>query len=266
MLWIVFLGISLLGCGAEVPSEPGEEVVSDKWVDPKDIGKEYRVNAEDIKEGDTVLLSDGETHEIGVLDSVEPADDGTVVLHMATAVPVPNKINTFRSEKVEKTIVLEGDPIVYLKGTYRNGARPVTKDRNVIDESTLCTVWIDRELDYHLPIYLESRVQDHLSGQVHVTRFIVVVLKGRKFAVTSGPESVPLGPLDSKKHERGYISVLPYTEMKKIKLPAETGFPGEGLLSPKEISVIPVGHQFRPYRIRSSSFFMEVNTSLGEDW
>ena len=35
MLLISLFGISWIGCGAEVPSEPGEEVVSKKWIDPK---------------------------------------------------------------------------------------------------------------------------------------------------------------------------------------------------------------------------------------
>ena len=43
MILIFFLGIVLIGCGADETPEPGEEVVTEKWVDPKDIGKEYSI-------------------------------------------------------------------------------------------------------------------------------------------------------------------------------------------------------------------------------
>ena len=41
-LFFVFVStlLVLFGCGAEVPTEPGEQVVSDKWIEPKDIGKD----------------------------------------------------------------------------------------------------------------------------------------------------------------------------------------------------------------------------------
>ncbi len=57
-LFFIFVSaiLVLFGCGVEVPSESGEEVVSDKWIDPKDIGKEYRVKIEDIKASDTVFF------------------------------------------------------------------------------------------------------------------------------------------------------------------------------------------------------------------
>ena len=263
MLWIVFLSISLLGCGAEVPSEPGEEVVSDKWIDPKDIGKEYRVNAEDIKKGDTVLLSDGETHKMTTLDTAEPADNGTAVLHTFKAEPVPNKINTFHAVEVKKTIVLEGDPIVYISAQ----GTPVTKANNVASIGYGCWVVIDRTLDYHFPIYLEYRTQDFeaLGGQVHVIRFIAIVKKGRRSALLEGHDTSTLYVGDREKHQKASISILPYTEMKKINLPAITGFPEGDKISPYEISLIPEGHTFRPYRIRSSSFFM-TKPEIEDNW
>ena len=264
LLLIVFLGFSLIGCGAEVPSEPGEEVVTDKWVDPKDIGKEYRVNTEDIKEGDTVLLSDGETHLMTILDTAEPADDGTAVLHTYTAEPVPNKPNRWRTVEVEKTIVLEGDPIVYLSLT---DGTTLTKDNNVGPMGIGCWVEIDRIVDYHFPIYLEYRTQDFeaLGGQVHVIRFIAIVKKGGLLALFEGNDTSNFYVGDREEHQKAYISILPYTELKKINLPAITGLPEGDKIYPSEIRIIPEGHTFRPYRIRSSSFLM-TKPEIEDNW
>ena len=285
ILLIVFLGISLLGCGAEVPSEPGEEVVSDKWVDPKDIGKEYRVNVEDIKLGDTVLLSDGETYTIGILDTIEPADDGTAVLHTYTAEPVPNKPDTWHAVPIEKTIVLEGDPIVSLwagelvpyfdeefgRERFKGVDLPLTKDNNVKDEWGFASVSVrvDRTLDYNLPIYFEYRTQDlkALGSQVRVIRFIGVMRKdlSREAYMLFGDEKITFSVGDRNEHQKAYLSILPYTEMKKIDLPATTGFPEEDPLSPLDISIIPEGHTFRPYRISSPSFMM-MKPEIEDNW
>ena len=63
VLFFVFVSAMfvLFGCGGD-DIVPGEEVVSDKWKDPKDIGKTYSVG--EVKVGDTVILNTGESHVV----------------------------------------------------------------------------------------------------------------------------------------------------------------------------------------------------------
>ena len=62
LLLIFLFGISLIGCGAEVPSKPGEEVVSDKWSDPKDKSSISILPYTEMKEITLpVTLHDGRT-------------------------------------------------------------------------------------------------------------------------------------------------------------------------------------------------------------
>ena len=65
LLFVVFFTATLFGCGAEEEEIIlGEEVVVEKWIDPIDVGKEYLLEAEVPKVGDTVFLSTGEHHTV----------------------------------------------------------------------------------------------------------------------------------------------------------------------------------------------------------
>ncbi len=266
---IGILCIGLFACGEDVPTEPEVEVFTDKWGDPIDIGKEYSID--DPKTGDIVHLSTGETYKVGVrprgkevshdnleIDYIEPTDDG-LLIYTNIFEPVPGEDNAYIViNTIERGIIVpEGPPIVGIKRSFRHPY--ITKENNVLDYvDFFCEIVIDRKLDYHLPIYLEHRVQDiyALGEQVYVTRFIAIVEKGYTRAEIVGEDYLALLVGEGDKHQKSSLSILPYAEMKKINLPAATGFPNTGMVEPTEISRIPEGHKFRPYRIRSSSFLM----------
>ena len=273
LVMIVFFGFSWIGCGAEVPSEPGEEVVSDKWIDPKDIGKEYSVDK--VKTGDIVMLSTGETYQVrtffrnenpekirnGVMvDAIEIAENGDQIITSHVFEPVPNEPNVLREKEYipRGTVVPKGDPIVTLFRMYGTAATHITKDNNKLDYVGFSwRVTIDRVLDHNLPIYMEYQVRN-IQGEVKRGRFLMVVPKGKTIAKGKIPTEDTLSNNIGRRneHDKGLISILPYTEMKEITLPITLH---DGL-------VIPKGHKFRPYRIRSSSFLMGEDTSLGDDW
>ena len=269
---IVFLGISWIGCGEDVPTEPGEEIVTDKWIDPKDIGKEYSVPELDF--GDTVTIETGERVTLTKNDFILFKDRrgySEQQPFLVTTKLKPDPLQGegwFIRERTERGFVVpEGDPIVSLWTWSDRELGNVTKDRSVKKRiELLYIVEIDRKLDYNLPIYLEYRTQDlkALGSQVHVIRFIGVVKKGDSQALLSGIDDMGLYVGDIDKHQKAYISILPHTEMKKIDLPATTGYP-DGQLRPVEISAIPEGHTFRPYRIRSSSFLM-AKPEIEDNW
>ena len=265
MILIFFLGIVVIGCGEDVPTEPGEEIVSDKWIEPKDIGKEYSVR--EPKVGETVTLSTGEKYKITGADFTELTDEG-LLLQTIEGFPHPDDIAAFiATGTIERGYVVpDGDPIVSLVSWFGKEIQHVTKDRSVIDYVHFYTgIHIDRVLDYNLPIYLEYRTQDRpeLGNEVRVIRFLAVVPKGEMRADTGFTFGLHAG--DREKHEKAYVSVLPHTEMKKIDLPAAVGFPGKTEELRVELRGIPEGHKFRPYRIRSSSFLMG-NTESSADW
>lgn len=256
----------LLGCGGDDPITPGEEVVADKWKEPKDIGKVYAV--EEPKHGDTVTLDTGEKHTIGKWD-IWGEREGGLFLTSLIGVPDPRDPNAiFVTEEIEKGFVVpEGPPIVSLLVWFDTGVTTgsihVTKDRNVINRVWLgYNVRIDRVLDYALPIYLEYQLQDRaeLGGGFTTGRFVVVVPKGKQSAIGCGSIA------SYNEHVRSSVSVLPYTDMQKLDLPIIVGYPPENnKLLPLEYRGIPEGHTFRPYRIRSSSFVIG-ETGVEGNW
>ena len=253
MVMMVFLAIGVIGYGKEVPTAPGEEVVSEKWVDPEDIGKDYTIKIEDIKFDVLYTLDTGKTvtfNENRPGDVVKMREDGS--LGALVTIPetdaqgnpiVIDGLPLFKQVDIGN-IVPEGDPIV---GFFVNVSVPapeledfltrnvqtlVTKENNVQDILPISySIKIDRVLDYNLPIYVEYQLQHRieLGGEV-----------------------------------RASLRILPYTEMKNIDLPVELDISkwdiggefvdGEHPSIPLEDRIIPEGHKFRPYRIHSSSF------------
>ena len=262
---------ALLGCGGDDPTTPGEEVVSDKWKEPKDIGKVYTVDKPKL--GDTVFLSTGEEYTIGKFDHVAKREEGFFITTYVSD-PHPDEPNRFIvREKIERGFVVpEGAPIVRIFSPFWNEDirepedRQITKKNNIQEDSLTPSfdISIDRVVDYNLPIYIEYQLQQReaFGGEVTRRRFLVVVVQGNTY--TSGWLNFQRG-VGNKRNEymRASISVLPYTEMNKIELPAKIGanldyFDEIGL--PIRDKTIPEGHKFRPYRIASSSFFMAINT------
>ena len=265
-LWhsvLMFAGFVFCGCGAEVPTEPGEQVVSDKWIEPKDIGKDYSIDIEDLKFNVAYTLDTGKTvtfKEGRPGDGVQMTEDGSI----GAFIMVPDTDDQGNPRFLDGhpatkqvyigNIVPEGDPIVTLSAFFNGERLPVRKDRYMLGTPALnIGIRIDRVLDYNLPIYLEYQTQERsvLGGAVERGRSIVVVPKGETYAIG---DVQTLGSYE--KHARSSISILPHTEMQKLDLPVSVGYPGETEDLPVEIRGIPKGHKFRPYRIASSSFVL----------
>ena len=290
MAMIVFLGIWLIGCGEEVPTAPGEEVVTDKWVDPKDIGKDYPVG--EVKTGDTVTLSTGEQYTVGILDFpnvdsdfdrdiIHSTDEGEFIETLFFKV-VPDEEKTWELiERIERGyIVPDGDPIVGIflwEGILEPFIR-VRKEDNVKDRiPTNFYIRIDRALDYNLPIYVEYQEQYRieLGSEVRRIRYLTVVFAGQLGAdgIEYDAESAALSVGDglnersSEDVVRASIRILPYTEMNNIDLPVELDISKwDGARTrPLEDRIIPEGHKFRPYRIHSSSFLM-TEMEIERNW
>ena len=257
---------ALLGCGGDENVVAGEgEVVVEKWKEPTDIGKVYTVG--EVKVGDTVTFSDGETYKVRKWDTIKTLEDGTTILSTVVGRQDANDPNFFWTDRVEKTIVPEGTPIVAMFDDFWDDTleelieeRQITADNNVRKSvMRIPRIRIDRVLDYNLPIYVEHQLQtrEALGGEVTRIRFLLVVPKGETRAVGRQDFS----PAEPEEHVRMSVSILPYTDMKEIPLPAKIGAnpeSHEGLELPLEDKIIPEGHTFRPYRIESSSFYMGI--------
>lgn len=261
-LFFVFVStlFVLFSCGGD-DIEPGEEVVSEKWVDPEDIGKDYSIKFEDIELDVPYRLDTGETV------TFKGEIYGAILTENEDGSPAVSK--RFLDENGDPvleylgTIVPEGDPIVTLSA-WGFREKPTREDLNVfVGVSFRFGAKIDRVLDYNLPIYLEYQTQDRLElgGAVERGRFILVVPEGETLAV--GSKDVDLG--DVEQHERSSLSILPHTEMQKLDLPVSVGFPGNLDNLPVEIRGIPDGHRFRPYRIASPSFVIG-QTHIEGNW
>ena len=269
--FVLFFGICvvlIVGCGVgDDPLLPGEEVVVEEWTDPVDIGKEYGVG--DVEVGDTVTLSTGEQFQVGEFDTVDFMEGAGWLF--TTRVPVPDRPRVFKPTQ-RGFVVPDGPPIVFIAvNAYKNVRDQVRKDDNIQDRVGLSfAIKVDRVLDYNLPIYLEYQVQmrKEFGGEVRRVRLLTVVRKGGSFALHVFTEDDPhLSVGDPEKHERACLSILPYTEMEKIALPASVDVSPDISYydMPLEDRIIPAGHTFRPYRIASSSFLMGVN-SVERNW
>lgn len=103
---------ALLGCGGDDPI-PGEEVVSDKWKDPEDIGKVYTVG--EVKVGDTVTIADGTTHKVKEVDTFKTLEDGTTILSTVVGRQDENDPNFFGRMRLKKPLSLKVRRLLHLK-------------------------------------------------------------------------------------------------------------------------------------------------------
>ena len=113
---LLFVTATFFGCGAEEKIILGEEVVVEKWIDPIDVGKEYLLEAEVPKVGDTVFLSTGEHHTVEESSFIDLKERGTFISTLTNFRPNPKNPGTFLySEKIPRGYVVpEGPPIVSL--------------------------------------------------------------------------------------------------------------------------------------------------------
>ena len=263
----VLFALALGGCGGDEVAAPGEEVVTNKWKDPVDIGKEYTVKIEDIEFGKVYTLDTGEsvTFDASRLgDGVQVSEDGLVQAFLMVPVvdddgnrAMIDGLPVFE-QKMVGVIVPEGPPIVSIWShfTFGSSLREVTPGNNYQDRLDFgFAIKIDRVLDYNLPIYFEYQTQDReeLEGEVRRVRFLTVVLKGDIYAKRIYDEGNRVYVGSRERHERASISILPHTDMEKINLPVDLDIEHS---VPLEDRRLLEGHVFRPYRIASSSFLM----------
>ena len=154
-------------------------------------------------------------------------------------------------------------------GPDRLKDHPIRKHNNVQqwggDNSYLnYSVGIDRVLDHHLLVYVEYQTLEspELGSEVGRGRQLILIPKGETFIYC------PIIPPDYTYQSYNKISVrvLPYTDMDDIKLPVKVdNLDSDDGFSLKDITVV-AGHTFRPYRIASSSFFMQLAIPTESNW
>ena len=284
LLFVVFLTATLFGCGAEEEIILGEEVVVEKWIDPIDVGKEYLLEAEVPKVGDTVFLSTGEHHTVEESDFIDLKERGTFISTLTNFRPNPKNPGTFLySEKIPRGYVVpEGPPIVSLYSYAlfdKEGIpvisflqlkdRPIRKHNNVQQRESFkflnYSVGIDRVLDHHLLLYIEYQTlkTPEFGGEVGRGRQLILIPKGETLV---GSYTIPPGGTYPT-FDKVSVRVLPYTDMNTIELPVEVDNfdSSDDGFSRKDLVVVE-GHTFRPYRIASSSFFMKQKIPTESDW
>lgn len=154
----------------------------------------------------------------------------------------------------------DGPPVVGFFQSSYDDREWVTKknNRQGFDSGPAVRVGIERSLDYNLLIYLEYQAlrtpASSLESGNALERGRVLVM------ISKGVLSTSFMFLDEQlegEYDKISYEILPYEGMKDIDLPAEiANYWG---------MAVPKGHEYRPYRIRSSSYFIEENADEG-DW
>ena len=260
--------------------------VIEKWEDPVDIGEEYPVG--EIKSGDIVHFASGEQYKVGFTwefkggnfgDSFFKAEkalldlDINVYFKRFGADPrfgfmkrldviktLPSGSKTISTDLyVFQRQFLNGEPLgeprwwrnrTIQRGIVVTEGPPVVCLTEWDDDSAYIDleVRIDRELDYSLLVYLELQTQD-VEDEVRRERVFRLVPKGTSTDEDSEDEFPWIRIGDKGKHVKASVSILPYTEMKKIALPVSIDIGSRNI-------VVPAGHTFRAYRIESPSYMM----------
>ena len=283
LLFVVFFTATLFGCGAEEEEIIlGEEVVVEKWIDPTDVGKEYLVEVPKV--GDTVFLSTEGQYTITGSDSVKLEEQGIFVSTFTNIRPNPENPGAFLYDaRIPRGYVVpEGPPIVSLYSAtlfYQEDIpiisflqlkdRPIRKHNNVQQWESFkflnYSVGIDRVLDHHLLLYIEYQTlkTPEFGGEMGRGRQLILIPKGETLV---GSYTIPPGGTYPT-FDKVSVRVLPYTDMNAIELPVEVDNfdSSDDGFSRKDLVVVE-GHTFRPYRIASSSFFMEQKIPTESDW
>lgn len=273
--------LTILGCGGdEEEILLDEEIVAEEWINPVDIGKEYMI--ENVEVGDEVLLSTGGRRTVGDFDVIDSLGGGVFYLIAIEPAPTPEKPDLFEIVD-EGFVVPEGPPIVSLysrdilleKGIghlSRLIEFPIQKHNNVLRRDRELvrflsySVGIDRVLDYHLLVYVEYQMLDspELGSAVYRGRQLILIPKGETLVFGGG---VPIDD-NYRYFDKISIRVLPYTNMEDIQLPVEVDNLSSSSVAglPKKDVTVVKGHEFRPYRIASSSFYMREAIPPESNW
>ena len=242
----------LFGCGAGEIITPGEEVEIEKWIDPVDIGKTFKVGG--VKDGDIVILETGEEHTVKFPDYIKKRDGKEFLMVLAPEQENPNWVTM-----IEKGVAVpKGYPIVTME--FQGGGRS-------INSLTMFWVSVDRVLDYHLLVYVEIQQMDaeEVGGKISRKRDLFIIPKGAR-------ESPPFAKIGGEKFS---ASILPYIQMEEIDLPVKINPEYHEYLDPNSKSNVKIlrsedrvvlkGHKFRPYRISSPSYAV-VGKEIERNW
>ena len=264
---LIFCCFIFAGCGADDPTTPGEEVVSDTWIDPIDIGGTFLVGG--VRVGETVLLETGEEHTMTRIDLIDQTT-GEELLIIGERRPDPQNPGAFDLfGMVKGRVVPKGPPVVVIKKDIVSEEGGGLVERSYIQ----CKIAVDRVLEYNLLVYVEIQemMVEEVGGEVHRRRELLIIPKGiRNSAIISAGEGYGV--------KQASISILSHTEMEEIPLPFEIksehlkiyevnefGHYLERTFYSPQYKVLLKDHIFRPYRIRSLSFLMGVQ-EIERNW
>ena len=234
------------------------------WTVPVDIGDSYPVGS--VGAGDTVLLSNG-THHTLKENEHSVAIGQTKILTLQ--VPVFNAAGdllrdpsgNLATRTQSLTIVPEGPPgppIVYIFQDDRYIYDPnIEKPFPLLDYYLM----IDRILDHHLFVYVESQVLEPqiTGGGARLYRFLHIIPRGQYTSLQlSCGNYIGFDP-----YVKASVRILPYMEMDEIKLPVRVDIDQNVKLTPELDDIMPdyriflhKDHDFQPYRIASPSYII----------
>ena len=270
---VVFSVFFLFGCGGGEEIIPGEEIILEKeeWVDPVDIGEKYSV-VENVSPGDVISLSTEDGYIVSVGEKIV---DGVLIYFKLDE--DPNTPNAFYVTEIPRGVVVpEGPPIVRLHTNRRSTGSELVEKHNNVDRREKVVllsynVSIDRVLDYHLLVYVEYQTMERqeLGGAVHRGRNLLLIPKGETEVHTL---YVP-NDNEHREFEKVSIRILPYGDMNDLNLPVQVDNyvdasrnPNSHIGLPLEDITVLEGHEYRPYRIASSSFYMIQATPIERNW
>ena len=269
---LFFTGLALFGCGA---GEYGTQDTSESlppWLDPVDIGHYYPVG--NVGPGDTVLLSNGTHHTLK--ENEYPVDIGQTktLTHRALVFNAagdllrdPTGNPATRTQSL--TIVPEGtsgQPTVYIFEDDRYIYDPnIERPFPLLDYYLM----IDRILDYHLFVYVESQVLEPqiTGGGARHYRFLHIIPRGQYTSLRLSCGSY----IGFDPYIKASVRILPHTEMDEIELPVRVDIDKNVKLTP-ELDITPdyhiflyKDHDFQPYSIASPSYIIGETHEIEEN-
>ena len=262
--FLLFLGcLTIFGCGVGEDNAQETSESLPPWLALVDIGDYHPVG--DVGPGDTVLLSNGTHYTLKEND--KPVDiEGVKTLTLQLPVfnddgdPLLDPTGSPATRTRSFTIVPEGPPgppIVYIFEDNRYIYDPhIEKPFPLLDHYLM----IDRTLDYHLFVYVESQVLEPwiTGGGARIYRFLHIIPRGQyTSARLRCGNYTGFDP-----YVKASVKILSHIERDEIELPVQIDLDKNAKVA-VEPSIVPENHiilwkehVFQPYRIASPSYII----------
>lgn len=262
--FLLFFGfLTIFGCGAgeDITQETSESLPP--WTVPVDIGTYYPVG--NVGTGDTVLLSNGTRHTLK--ENEYPVDSGqtkTLTIQMPVFNETGDLLRDLTGSPATRTqaftIVPEGPPgppIVYIFEDNRYIHDPnIERPFPLLDHYLM----IDRVLDYHLFVYVESQQLEPeiIGGGARSYHFLHIIPRGQYTSARLDCGNY----IGYEPFVKASVRILPHTETDEIELPVRVDL-DKNYKVPPELDIAPdyrfflrEDHVFQPYRIASPSYII----------